>query len=136
WPASSRRVKIMTRHAVAIVLASAVSTIGFGQCSANGLTLSYHGERLGDPFSLTLSGTPGVSGLLGVDLVPGSSPPVGNVCLGLSSSMQLIFFSLDSAGQFAATDLLPANPTLVGLSVFLQAAAFDATQPSGTAVSN
>ena len=51
---------------------------------------------LGDPFSLTIYGTPGVSGLLGVDTSGGPvQTSIGTVCLGITSNLQLIPFTLD-----------------------------------------
>jgi hypothetical protein len=127
----------MRLYACAVVVLIAVSTVALAQCSANGLTLSHQGVRLGDPFSVTLSGTPGASGLLGVDVAPGTlSTPIGTVCLGLTPALQLLPFALDPAGHFALGGILPPQPGLIGLSAFLQAAAIDPTQPSGSALSN
>ena len=124
--------------ALAIVLLAAGYTGAQSVCPGNGaLTLATTGGRLGDPFSLTLSGTPNVSGLLGFDLAGGPViTALGNVCLGLSPAMQLQSFTLDPAGGFGIAGLVPPSPPLAGLSVFMQAAANDATQPSGFALSN
>src|SRR5262245_46071625 len=125
-----RRIAIL---AVAITLWSEAS----GQCTANGLTLVEAGNRLGDPFSITLSGSQNAPGLLGADLVYVLvTTSIGYVCLGLSPALSLSPFVLDPAGQYTFAGLLPLNPTLNGLSAYLQAAAVDPAQPSGSALSN
>lgn len=107
------------------------------QCQANGLTLGFSGERLGDPFTLTLDGSPGSAGLLGIDTASGPVPtPIGPVCLGLTPALQLLPFALDSSGHFGLGGLLPLQQSLVGLSAYLQAAAVDPGQPTGSALSN
>jgi hypothetical protein len=120
-----------------VVAAFAMSGWVAGQCLPSGLTLQTTGGRLGGPFSLTLAGTPGVSGLLGFDL--GAGPvltPIGNVCLSLTPAMQVQPVSLDFAGGFSMSGVVPPNPALSGLTIFIQAAMGDATQPNGYALSN
>src|SRR6185436_17074488 len=69
-------------------------------CGPSGLSLMTTGGRLGDPFSLTLSGTPLVSGVLGFDLAPGPvTTPIGSICLGLSPALQTFPFTLSAAGS-------------------------------------
>src|SRR5262245_42762136 len=113
--------------------------IGFAQspCGPSGLTLAWNGTRLGDQFTLGLSGTPFVSGLVGADLAPGPvQTPVGLVCLGLTGATQFAPFALDAQGSFTASGIIPAIPAFAGLSAYLQAGALDATQPGGFALSN
>lgn len=121
-----------------LAFVAALSATGLAQCnSPNGLALTYQGSRLGDPFSLNLAGTPNVAGLLGVDVSPGPVlTPIGTVCLGLSPALQLTPFTLNGAGQFSLAGTLPLQPSLNGLSLYLQAGAVDPTQPGGTALSN
>jgi hypothetical protein len=108
-----------------------------GQCAGNGLTLTTMGGRLGDPFSITLSGTPGASGLLGFDLSPGPVlTPVGPVCLGLGAAFQFQPIALDGAGGFGISGIVSPNPAVSGLTVFLQAGVQDPNQPGGFALSN
>jgi hypothetical protein len=115
------------------VLSSAVA----GQCPSNGLTLTFSGERLGDPFALNLYGSPGLSGLLAIDDTGGPvMTPIGPVCLGLTPNLQLLNFALDGSGAFNLGGLLPPNPLFTGMQAYLQAAAADAGQPGGFAVSN
>jgi hypothetical protein len=121
---------------VCVILALA-STGLVAQCPANGLNLSFTGDRLGDPFSLTIYGTPGVSGLLGVDTSPGPvQTSIGTVCLGISSDLQLISFTLDGAGLFNMSGILPPSALLNGYTAYLQAVTFDASQPGGYGLSN
>jgi hypothetical protein len=118
----------------ALVLAAA----GPGQqCAPLGLTLTVTGERLGDPFSLVLQGTPAASGILGFDVSGGPvQTSIGTACLGLTSQMQTSAFTLDPQGTFGITGMIPPNPAMNGFGVFVQAAGLDATQPGGFALSN
>ena len=120
----------------AIVLATDFAS---GQtCNSSGLTLTTTGGRLGDPFTVSLSGTPGISGVFAYDLAAGPVvvPPFGTVCLGLSPALQIWPFTLDSSGTAVFAGTLPAIPALDGTTFYLQAAAADSTQPSGFALSN
>ena len=99
-------------------------------CPANGLTLATTGGRLGDPYSLTLTGPPAASGLFAVDTAPGPlSTPLGTICLGLSAALHTAAFTLDAAGSFTATGLIPPVPLLDGVTAYLQAAAPHPTLP-------
>jgi hypothetical protein len=123
----------------ALALSMAVGFQGPAQspCGPSGLSLTAVGGRLGDPFSLTLTGTPSVSGVLGFDLAPGPvATPIGSICLGLSPALQTLPFTLSATGSTGIAGLVPPNPALAGLGVYAQAAAVDATQPGGFAVSN
>jgi hypothetical protein len=127
----------MRHHALASVMLLAVSTSGFAQCAASGLSLSYQGERLGDPFAIKLIGTPGAPGLLGVDLASGPVvTSVGTVCLGLTPALQLLPFTVAPTGQATFAGVLPASSAFIGLSPFLQAGAIDPSQPGGIGLSN
>lgn len=127
----------MTRLPSTLLALVFAASSGPGQCSGNGLTLTTTGGRLGDPFSITLAGTPGASGLLGLDLAPGPVlTPVGAVCLGLGPAFQFQPIALDGAGGFGISGVVTPNPGVSGLTVFLQAGVQDATQPSGFALSN
>ena len=101
---------------LAILSAFAGPVASQSVCPGNGaLTLATTGGRLGDPFSLTLSGTPNVSGLLGFDLAGGPViTALGNVCFGLSPALQLQSFTLDPAGGFGIAGLVPPSPPLRG----------------------
>jgi hypothetical protein len=109
----------------------------FGQCPGNGMVLTFSGDRLGDPWALDLYGSPGLSGLLGVDDTGG---PVltqfGPICLGLTPNLQLLDFTTDAAGHFGMGGLLPPSPSLIGFEAHLQAAAASASAPGGLALSN
>jgi hypothetical protein len=121
----------------AVLLGIAIPVVGFAQCAANGLTLVEQGNRLGDWFSVSLTGTPGVPGLLGVDIAAGPlTSPIGTLCIGQSSALQLLPFTLDPAGHYLLTGILPPSPALNGTAVYLQAAAIDPAQPNGSALSN
>jgi hypothetical protein len=89
---------------------------GQGSCPPSGLVLSTSGGRLGDPWSAGLTGTPGVSGLLGVDVLPGpAASPIGTVCLGLSPASgfpgALRSYALPSGAPGFACTLASAVPT-------------------------
>lgn len=130
--------RVMT-HARILALALICAWVARGQatCAANGLTLSTSGGRLGDPVSLSLTGTPFASGLFGYDPAPGPvATPIGTLCIGLSPALQTAPFVLDPAGTFAVAGTLPANPAFAGITYFLQAAAQDLSQPVGFALSN
>jgi hypothetical protein len=122
----------------AFTVLAALSAAGFGQCpNGNVLSLSVQGGRLGDPFSVSLLGAPNVSGLLGVDVASGTYPtPIGNVCLGLTTNLQILPFTLDSGGQFTLTGTIPLQPALTGTAAYLQAGAIDPAQPGGSTLSN
>ena len=99
-------------------------------CPANGLTLATTGGRLGDPYSLTLTGPPAASGIFAVDTAPGPlSTPLGTICLGLSAALQTAPFTLDAAGSFTVTGVIPPVPLLDGVTAYLQAAAPHPTLP-------
>jgi hypothetical protein len=122
--------------AVLVVLAL-LSAAVLGQCPSNGLTLTFAGERLGDPWALNLYGAPGASGVLAVDDTGGPVlTPIGPVCLGLTPNLQLLDFQLDGTGQFGMGGLLPPSPSLINFTAFLQAAAPSPSIPGGFAVSN
>ena len=68
-------------------------------CSAQGLTLAITPPRLGDPYALTVSGSPNAPGLIGFDLAPGPVvTPFGTVCLGLTPAFQYAPIALDAFG--------------------------------------
>jgi hypothetical protein len=120
-----------TRISVAWVCLAGVAC---AQCGPNGLALGTAGGRLGDPYAITLSGSPGAAGLLAFDLSGGPvATPLGPICLGLTPALQTMPFTLDAAGGFATTGMLAPIPALSAVDVFLQAAAPAAT---GYAVSN
>src|SRR5262245_51849783 len=102
----------MKTPAVVLVLALAAA-VSRGQtlCGPSGLTLATTPPRLGDPWALTLSGSPNVPGLLGFDLAPGPVvTPLGTVCLGLTPAFQSMPVALDQSGSFTLNGFLPANP--------------------------
>jgi hypothetical protein len=81
-----------------------------------------------------VSGTPFASGLIAADLAGGPTPTsIGPICLGLSPALQTSPFALDVVGTFAAGGVVPFDPALGGVDVFLQAAA---AQGAGFAMSN
>lgn len=126
-------------HARILALGLVCASFARGQatCPANGLTLATSGGRLGDAVSLSLTGTPSVSGVIGFDMAPGPvATPIGTVCLGLTPALVTAPFSLDSAGTWSYSGTLPAIPALAGMTYFMQAAAQDASQPGGYALSN
>src|SRR5262249_30260548 len=90
------------------ILSFGQAALGQG-CPASGLTLTMTGGRLGDPYMVSLSGTPGVSGLFGYDLSAGpvTVPPVGTICLGLTPALQVIPFALGPAGNAEFGGVLP-----------------------------
>lgn len=126
------------RHLIiGLLVLTLSSAVAVGQCPSNGLVLTFNGERLGDPFALNIYGSPGLSGLIGVDDTGGPvATPIGPVCLGLTPNLQLLNFALDGTGTFSMGGLLPPSPSLTGFNAYLQAAAADAGQPGGFAVSN
>src|SRR6188768_1842107 len=99
---------MIPHRTLALALVVGCSGAAWGQtCPASGLVLSSSGGRLGDVVSLSLSGTPLVSGLLGFDPAPGPvASPIGNLCIGLSQSLVTAPFSLDSAGSYGFAGLL------------------------------
>jgi hypothetical protein len=113
-------------------------TLAAGQCSTpNGLLLSFNGERIGDPFALNLNGSPGVSGLIGLDDTAGPvSTPIGTVCLGLTPNLQFLPFTLDGFGTYSLGGVIPPLGGLIGVTVHTQAAAADPAVPGGFALSN
>jgi hypothetical protein len=126
-------------HARIVALALVCASFARGQatCPASGLTLATSGGRLGDAVTLTLTGTPSVSGLIGFDLAPGPvATPIGSVCLGLGPALATAPFTLDSTGAWSYAGILPASPAMAGTTWFLQAAAQDASQPGSYALSN
>jgi hypothetical protein len=123
--------------ALVLFLSVGLQAAAQSPCGPSGLSLMTVGGRLGDPFSLTLSGSPSVSGLLGFDLAPGPvATPIGSICLGLSPALQTLPFTVSAAGSAVIAGLVPPNLALAGLGMYAQAAAIDATQPGGFAVSN
>ena len=69
-------------------------------------------------------------GVIGVDTAPGPTlTPIGLVCLGLSPALQVLPFAFDSNGLFQAQALLPANPGLNGLTLYMQAVSTNAGAP-------
>jgi hypothetical protein len=119
------------------VLAAVLCSVALGQCPSSGLILDVSGNRLGDPCSVTIAGTPSVAGLIGIDTAGGPiSTPIGPICLGLSPALLTLPFALDSSGTYALTLTLPADPALIGFQAFVQAAAADVSQPNGLALSN
>ena len=126
--------RILTSALVPLLLAVHVAP---AQCPPLGLDLTATGGRMGDPFLVTLTGTPSVSGLLGIDATAGPvSTPIGLICLGLSPGTLLSPFTLDLAGNFSLGGIAPAIPYLTGFTAHMQAAAADPFQPNGLALSN
>lgn len=56
--------------------------------------------------------------------------------MALTPALQLLPFTLDPAGQFILAGTVPPHPVLTGLTAFMQAAAIDSSQPTGSALSN
>src|SRR5688572_10155261 len=105
----------MRKPIQSVLVLALLSAALLGQCPSNGLVLTFSGERLGDPWGLSLYGTPGVSGLVGVDETGGPVlTPIGPICLGLTPNLQLLSFALDGTGQFSMGGLLPPSPSLIG----------------------
>ena len=102
-----------TRLTLVLALA-AVPAFGQALCNRSGLTLTTTPPRLGDPYAITLSGSPNVPGVLGFDLAPGPvTTPFGTVCLGLSLRSK----TPDHDGRLRRIhDVgIPPNPALSGL---------------------
>jgi hypothetical protein len=114
-----------------------VASFATAQCPPMGLALAADGDRMGDPFSIGIFGSPGVSGLMGIDVSPGPVvTPIGTVCLGLTPATLFSPFTLSPTGAAVFGGLLPALPYLTGFEAFLQAGATDPSQPGGFALSN
>jgi hypothetical protein len=107
-------------------------------CPGQGPALSVIGGRLGDPWTIGLSGQPNAAAILAVDSAGGPvTTPFGSVCLGLTPSLWTIPITLSPAGTFSTIGALPlVAPTLAGASVFLQGAAADASLPGGFGMTN
>lgn len=123
----------MKRSPVALALAFCfLAPAALAQCSSQGLTLTVSGKRLGDPTFVQIIGSPLAPGLLGVDTAAGPSlTTAGTTCLGLSSQLQVIPFTLGADGTLTMGATLPANPWLNGLTLFLHAFAANGTEPAG-----
>lgn len=98
-----------------------------------GLSLLLTGGRTGDAFSLTIQGAPGATGLLGLDVGGGPiATPVGLVCLSFTPFLQLLPIGLDGTGSLQIAGVLPPDPGLSGLTLFMQAAVAQAGLPVPT----
>lgn len=116
---------------------TAATALAQGPCSARGITLQAGGGRLGDAWSVRLTGTAGTLGVLGFDLQPGpTATPIGTVCLGLTPLLATTWFVFDSVGLAAAGGVLPPNANLVGQDFHVAAIGLDPAQPGGFAFSN
>ena len=92
------------------LVALAPVLLGQGLCPPSGLLLTTTGGRLGDPFSLGLSGTPLVSGLLAFDVAGGPvGTPIGTLCIGLTPATQLLPFALPASGTFSISGTAPTT---------------------------
>lgn len=106
-------------------------------CPARGMTVAVHGGRLGDTWSVEMTGRPLAFGILGFDLAPGPVlTPIGTVCLGLTPNLVTLGFTFDAAGVAAINRLMPVNPSLAGFTVDMAGVAIDPAQPGGFALSN
>lgn len=118
---------------IALLLAAEDSA---AQCAPQGMTLDMIGGRLGDGYTIELTGTPLVTGLVGVSLGAGPTPlPFGTFCLDIVPLPVLIPFALDGTGAQSVQGVLPSSPGLERTWYF-QAFGFDPTQPTSFALSN
>jgi hypothetical protein len=105
-------------------------------CGGSGLSIV--GGRLGDPWSLAISGPPNAGGILASDVAGGPVlTPFGVVCLGLTPGLVTMPVSLDPLGAFGQSGVLPlAAPFAAGSSLFAQVALAHPSLPGGYALTN
>jgi hypothetical protein len=130
----------MQRHPFLLAVATLASTVAVtaqAPCPARGMTIAAHGGRIGDQFSIDMTGTPSAVGILGLDLAPGpTATPIGTVCLGLTPVCSTLLFSFDAAGAASMVRGLPAVAAFEGITIDFGGIAIDNTQPGGFALSN
>jgi hypothetical protein len=130
----------MQRHPVAFAVATLALTVAAtaqAPCPARGMTLAAHGGRLGDQFSIDMTGSPSAVGILGFDLAPGPTvTPIGTVCLGLTPAVSTLLFQFDPAGAASVVRQLPPVAAFEGITIDFGGVAIDASQPGGFAFSN
>jgi hypothetical protein len=105
-------------------------------CPGSGLSIT--GGRLGDPWSIALTGPPSAAGVLASDAAGGPvATPFGTVCLGLTPSLVTTLLSLDATGNFAMSGVLPLAPPIpAGSTLFTQAALAHPSLPGGYSITN
>ncbi len=113
-------------------------TYGANAGGANTLTLaSTTPPGLGLPVVIHGSGAqPFSSGFFGIALAPGSYPVKGGTFLLSAASPMLLPVSFDAGGALNVGGLLPGEPALAGVSVYLQVFAFGQPQPHPFRLSN
>jgi hypothetical protein len=125
------------RPIVLATLLLAAADSAHAQCPPRGLTLQSRGGRLGDSWSMELSGAPNVPGVVAFDVTPGPvQTPFGTLCLGVTPLLRVFTFVLDGAGRGAVGGLLPPDVSLSGATLYWSALGFDPAQPGGIALSN
>jgi hypothetical protein len=124
------------RAALVLVLVTAAATGQSPTCPGSGLTVA--GGVFGDAWSLALAGPPGAAALLVADASPGPVlTPYGPACLGLGPALVTTPLTLDAAGQFSTSGILPlAGPITAGSTTWLQAALAHPSLPGGIALTN
>ena len=105
-------------------------------CPGSGLNVV--AGRLGDAWSLGLTGPPGAAAVLASDASGGPvATPFGFVCLGLSPSLVTMPATLDAAGHFGLSGVLPISPAFpAGSILFTQAALAHPSLPDGFSITN
>jgi hypothetical protein len=130
----------MQSHTFALAVATLALTVAAtaqAPCPARGMTLAVHGGRLGDQFSVDMTGSPSAIGFLGLDLAPGPTvTPIGTVCLGLTPAVSTQLFQFDAAGAASFVRQLPPVAAFEGITIDFGGVAIDASQPGGFALSN
>src|SRR5688572_28420927 len=126
----------MPRAAVALLLCTALEAAQIPTCAGAGLSVT--GGRFGDAWSIGLAGPPGAAAILASDLAPGPvMTPFGTVCVGLTPSLVTQPLTLDPAGSFSVTGLLPLGALLPpGATLYVQAAMADPFFPGGVGLTN
>jgi hypothetical protein len=124
------------RFLFAVLLVASAAGAQVATCPGSGLSVM--GGRLGDPWSIALTGPPGAAGVLASDASGGPvATPFGTVCLGLTPSLVTTPLTLDATGNFAMSGVLPvASPIPVGSTLFTQAALAHPTLPGGYSITN
>src|SRR5262245_5809887 len=90
-----------------------------GQCPPQGITLTTNGGRLGDAWSIAMTGRPFAPGALGLDVSPGPvTTPIGTICLGFTPSLVLLPFAFDAGGNATIGSVLPPIPTFAGVRLY------------------
>jgi hypothetical protein len=124
------------RAALVLALVTAAATGQSPTCPGSGLTVA--GGVFGDGWSLSLAGPPSAAALLASDAMPGPVfTPYGPVCLGMSQALVTTPLTLDAAGQFSTSGILPlASAIPAGSTLFVQAALAHPSLPGGIALTN